>query len=64
MGGVEFNSSKCHIMEVGRSKNRPRKTHKMGGEKIKVVHEEKDLGIKMQDILSSEKHIDKSFGET
>ncbi len=39
--GMEFNSSKCHIMEIGKSKNRPRKTYKMGREKIKVIHEEK-----------------------
>ncbi len=58
---MEFNSSKCHM--IGKSINRPRKTYKMGGEKIKVVHEEKGL-VKLQDTLSSEKHINKLFEET
>ncbi len=61
--GMEFSSSKCHVMEIGKSKNRPRKTYKMGREKIKVAHEEKDLGVKMQNTLSPEKHINRLFGE-
>ncbi len=36
----------------------------MSGEKIKVVHEEKDADVKMQGTLSSGKHINKLFGET
>ncbi len=36
----------------------------MGEENLRVVHEEKDLGVTMQDTLSPEKHINKLFGET
>ena len=40
--GMEFNANKSHIMKFEASKNRPRKTYKMGREKIKVVQKEKD----------------------
>ncbi len=60
--GNEFSSGKCHNMENRASKNKPRKTYRMSGEKLRVVHEEKALGV--QDTLSSEKHINKMFGKT
>ncbi len=44
--GMEFSSSKCHIMGIGKSKNWPRETYKMGRENIKVLHEKKGSGCK------------------
>ena len=60
---MEFNAKKCHVMELGRSKNRPTKLYKMGNEILNVTKEEKDLGVTFQDTLSPEKHINRIFGQ-
>ena len=60
---MEFNAKKCHVMELGKSKNRPTKSYKMGNEPMNVSHEEKDLGVTFQDTLSPEKHINRLFGQ-
>ena len=41
---------------MGKSAMRPSWTYKLGGNIISVAKEEKDLGVVMQSILSSEKH--------
>ena len=61
---MEFNTRKCHLLEMGTSGKRPTWTYKMGNDKISRVNEEKDIGILIQDNLSPEKHIDKIFGDT
>ena len=61
---MEFNVNKCHVMEMGISEKRPTWKYKMGEEELKKVHEEKDLGVIIQDSLKPEKHIGKIFGET
>ena len=61
---MDFNASKCHVMEIGKSSKRPSWIYKMGNSIITTVDQEKDLGIVMQDNLSPEKHINKIFGET
>ena len=42
---------------------RPSWTYKLG-EDISIAKEEKDLGVVIQDSLSSEKHINRIFGDT
>ena len=61
---MEFNTRKCHLLEMGTSRKRPTWIYKMGNDIISRVNEEKDLGILIQDNLSPEKHIDKIFGDT
>ena len=61
---MEFNVNKCHVMEIGISEARPTWKYTMGMEEIKKVHEEKDLGVTIQDNLKPEKHIGKIFGDT
>ena len=61
---LEFNTRKCHTMEMGKSKRRPTWEYKMGGVNILKSNEEKDLGVMIQDTLSPEKHINNIFGST
>ncbi len=53
---MEFN-----VMEMGKSENRLSWTYKIGDEEIINVHEEKDLGVILQDSQQSEKHVEKIF---
>ena len=61
---MEFNTRKCHLLEMGKSEARPMYTYKMGDAIISRESEEKDLGVFIQDNLSPEKHINKIFGDT
>ena len=61
---MEFNVKKCHVMEMGKSEKRPNWKYKMGSENIVKVHEEKDLGVTIQDNLQPEKHIERIFRDT
>ena len=61
---VEFNTKKCHLMRMGRSKNRPIEEYKLGNEQISAVNNERDLGVLIEDSLLPEKHINRIFGET
>ena len=61
---LEFNTKKCHTMEMGRSKKRPTWEYKMGGVNILKSKEERDLGVMIQDTLSPEKHINGIFRST
>lgn len=61
---LKFSAKKCHVLEFGKSKNRPLWTYKMGGETIIKSREEKDLGVMIQDTLSPERHIKGIFGST
>ena len=54
---LDFNAEKCHVMELGKSKRRPKWNYKMGQEVILKTKAEKDLGMVMQDTLSPERHI-------
>ncbi len=58
---MEFNVKICHVMELGKSEKRPSWTYKMGNEETTKVHEEKDLGVILQDSQQSEKHVGKIF---
>ena len=53
---------KCHVMEIGKSKRRPKWNYKVGQEEIPKTKEEKDLGVVIQDTLNPEQHINKLFG--
>ena len=62
---MEFNVSKSHVMEMGKSERRPEGTYSMGdGVVLRKVNREKDLGVIMQDDGQHESHIDRIFGET
>ena len=55
--GMEFNIDKCKIMHVGR-KN-PRYEYKMGGVALRVVEEEKDIGVTIHSSLKPSRHCKK-----
>ena len=61
---MEFNTKKCHVFEMGKSKKRPTGTYKIGRETITKSEEEKDLGVTILDSLSPENHINRIFGST
>ena len=61
---MEFNSSKCKIMEFGKSKYRPRQVYTMGNNIVEKTNEEKDLGVNIMDNLSPEKHVNRITAET
>ena len=41
---LDFNAKKCHVMEIGKSKRRPKSSYKMGQEEIPKTREEKTQG--------------------
>ena len=57
-------TQKCHVMELDKSKRRPKWKYKMEQEEIPRTKEKKDLGVAMQDTLSLERHIIQLFGST
>ena len=59
-----FNAKKCHVMELGKGKNRPSGIYRMGEGVLQKVSEERDLGVVVQDSLSPEKHINRITGNT
>ena len=62
---MEFNVAKSHVLEMGRSENRPVGVYRMGDEvELKKVTNEKDLGVIMQGDSQPESHINKIFRET
>lgn len=56
---MKFNTGKCHVLEMGRSENRPNWEYRMGNNIISKAEKEKDLGVIIQNNLSPEKHINK-----
>ena len=44
------------VMEIGKSKRRPKWSYKIGQEEI-LKTKEKDLGVVIQDTLNPEQHI-------
>lgn len=61
---LDFNTKKCHVIEMGTSKNRPHWQYKLGDDIIEKSKKEKDLGIIINEDLSPESHINKIVGET
>ena len=55
--GMQFNIDKCKIMHVGR--NNPQYEYTMGGSKLKVVEEEKDIGVTVHNSLKPSRHCKK-----
>ena len=60
---LEFNTNKCHVMEMGVSKRRPHWNYKLGDCIINSSEKEKDLGIIVQRDLSPANHVNKVVGE-
>ena len=54
---LESNVKKCHVMEIGKSKRRPKWSYKIRKEEIPKTKEEKDLRVVIQDTLNPEQHI-------
>ena len=61
---LEFNTQKCRVLEMGKSKRRPSWTYKMGKAVIAKRREEKDLGVLIQDNLQPEKHVKQIYDST
>ena len=61
---MEFNLKKCHVLEMGVSKNRPHMEYKLGNKKIETSVKEKDLGVTLRNDLSPEYHINNIVKET
>ena len=60
---LEFNTQKCRVLEMGKSKRRPSWTYNMG-EVIAKRREENDLGVLIQDNLQLDKHMKQIFDST
>ena len=61
---MDFNTTKCHVLEMGVSEMRPRGEYRLGDAVISKAKEERDLGVTVQDDLSPGKHINKITGAT
>ena len=55
--GMQFNVEKCKIMHVG--KNNPQYEYEMSGRKLKVVEQEKDIGVTVHNSLKPSAHCKK-----
>ena len=67
LSGKKLDTSPPHftaLMEIGKSKRRPKWSYKIGQEEISKTKEEKDLGVMIQDTLNPEQLINKLFGST
>ena len=58
---MEFNLSKCKVMEFGKSKKRVRYDYEMNGVRLEKS-KEVDLGVTVTEDLTPDKHIDKIAG--
>ena len=54
---MKFNTSKCKVMKMGRSKHRPDFEYSLAGGKLENSDGERDLGVVIMPDLSPEKHI-------
>ena len=61
---MDFNASKCHVLEFGRSKYWLSGDYKLGDRCLEKVRKEKDLGLIIPDDVSLEGHVNKVFGES
>lgn len=61
---IEFNTRKCSVMEIGKSKKRTSGNYTMGNESIRKTSMEKDLGVTVSGNLSPEKHRNRIVSET
>ena len=59
--GLEFNVEKCMVMHLG--KNNPCNSYEFNGEELKVVKEERDLGVMFSDSFDFQKHIQASISK-
>lgn len=57
---MEFNPSKCKILEFGKSKRRVHWDYTMMGAKLEKSSEEVDLGVTVTESLTPERHINKA----
>ena len=58
---VNFNPKKCAVVHIG--KNNGRQSYFLGGNELKVVEEEKDLGVVFSESFSWYNHIQESIGK-
>ena len=59
---LEFNTTKCRVMEFGKNSKRHIGSYTIGTEQIPKIKVEKDLSVTIQGNLSPEKHITKITG--
>ncbi len=60
---MEFNLSKCKVMEFGKSKKRIQYHYEVDGVKLHKSKEEVDLGVTVTENLTPDRHINKITGE-
>ena len=60
---IEFNKSKCKVMEFGKSKRRVHWDYTMEGVKLEKTKEEVDLGVTITEGLTPDRHINKMTGK-
>ena len=58
---MNFNPTKCAVVHIG--KNNGRQSYFLGGNELKVVEEEKDLGVVFSESFSWYNHIQESIGK-
>jgi hypothetical protein len=56
---LEFNTSKCKVMEMGLGDRRPKGQYTMKGNSLPVTTRERDLGVDVTPNLSPEAHINR-----
>lgn len=54
---MNFNTAKCKVIQMGKSKYRPDFEYSIAGVKLEKSESERDLGVVVMSDLSPEKHI-------
>lgn len=61
---VEFNINRCHTVRMVRDNNRATARYEMTETEINAMNNGKDLGVFVQDTVTSDKHMHISFRDT
>ena len=60
---MEFNVKKCYVLDMRKSAMRPPWMYRLGQNIISMEKKDKNSRVVIQDNLSPEKHIDRTFGD-
>ena len=59
---LDSNTNKCSVLQLGESQKRICATYKLGGQELKNVDKEKDLGVTINKNLDPKDHINNIVG--